>query len=165
MKTAAISLMMCASLLSGCAPKLFRYMHVVVKESPALKVVERSTESNDTQGKPLSGRKIGLPTKSVLTRSDYTIVVSTRLNYAAVVFLRVESVKRKVARLNGPHLRAIEERSGMGLEGYGYSFLVAQAQGAPLEFDVLSDDGSIIGHEKIIYSVVSRGYQWAIDTL
>ena len=164
MRKAALALFLGASLFGGCVPHLFRYMHVVLHESPTLKVVKRSTESNDTQGKPLSGRRVGLPTKSVLTRPDYTIVISTQLNSGPSVFLKSEG-RKQVVRLSGAHLREMGKLSVMGPEGHSYAFIVDEARGAPLEFDVISKDGSVVGHEKIGYDVVSRGYQWEVDSL
>ncbi|MGD1089978.1 MAG: hypothetical protein ABR955_14835, partial [Verrucomicrobiota bacterium] len=141
---------------------LFRYKHVVVDESSKLKVTERSTESNDSQGKPLFGRMIGLPTKSILTGNGYVVTVSTPVNSIPVVFLKAYDKQRKVLDLRGAHFRVLET-SAMGLEGYRYSFIVDEANGAPMEFDVVSEQGVVLGHEKIRYHVVSRGYTWTIE--
>jgi hypothetical protein len=138
---------------------------VVVAESATLKVIERSTESNDSQGKPLSGRKIGLPTKSILTGSSYVVTVSTPVNSTAVVFLRADDNNMKTLDLRGAHLRQLEKKSGMGLEGYRYSFIVDEATGDSMEFDVVTEQGAVLGHEKIKYDVVSRGYVWVIESI
>jgi len=142
---------------------LIRYKHVVVDESSQLKVTERSTESNDSQGKPLSWRRIGLPTKSILTGSGYIVIVDTPVNSMPVVFLKANDEQKKLLNLRGAHFRVLDKTSAMGPEGYRYSFIVDEANGDPMEFDVVSAQGVIFGHEKIRYHVVSRGYAWAID--
>jgi hypothetical protein len=148
----------------GCWRRI-DYKHVVVAESDALKVQERSTNSTSSQGEPLSRPRVGLPTLSVLTRTNYTVVINTPVNAVAVVFLRVESNDKSELHLRGPHLFELERTSGAALEGYRSSFLVSQAKGAPIEFDVVRQDGVVIGRESIKYQLVSRGYIWAVDAL
>lgn len=165
MKSRLFIAVACIVLVCGCAPVLIRYQHVVVSESATLKAIERSTESNDSQGKPLSSRKIGLPTKSILTGMGYVVTVSTPVNSSRAVFLRVEDENKNVLDLRGPHLQRIERKSGMGPEDYRYSFILDEATGDSIEFDVVTEQGAVLGHEKIKYDVVSRGYVWAVDAL
>jgi len=165
MKSRLILALGCAIFASGCQPVLIRYKHVVVAESATLKITERSSESNDSQGKPLSAAKTGLPTKSVLTGTGYVVTISTPVNASAVVFLRADDDKKNPLDIRGAHLRPLERKSGMGLEGFRYSFLVDEASGNLMEFDVVTDQGVVIGHEKIRYDVVSRGYVWVIDAI
>ena len=165
MKCRFFTVVVIALLLSGCAPTLIRYKHVVVTESATVKVLERSSESNDSQGKPLSGQIIGLPTKSVLTGSNYIVTIFTPVNSSAVVFLRADDHNMKALDLRGAHLRQLEKKSGMGLQGYRYSFIVDEANGGSMEFDVVSEQGSVLGHENIKYDVVSRGYVWVINSI
>jgi hypothetical protein len=142
---------------------LISYKHIVVDENSKLKVTERSTESNDSQGKPLFWRKIGLPTKSTLTGSDYIVIADTPVNSMPVVFLKADDKQKKMLDLRGAHFRALDKKSAMGLDGYRYSFIIDEANGDPMEFDIVSEQGVVLGHEKIKYRVVSRGYAWAID--
>ena len=165
MKSRLLLAVGCAILVCGCAPVLIRYKHLVVAESATLKVTERSTESQDPQGKTLSAPRIGLPTKSVLTGSGYVVTIFTPVNSMAVVFLRADDQNKKTLDLRGAHLRQLENKSGMWLEGYRYSFIVDEATGDSMEFDVVSEQGAVLGHEKIKYDVVSRGYVWVIDTI
>lgn len=165
MKRRLLLAVACTALACGCAPALSRYKHVVVAESAKVKVLEWSTESNDSQGRPLSSKKIGLPTKSVLTTSGYVVTVLTPVNPTAVVFLKAEDENQKALVLRGAHMRQIEENSGMGLEGYRYSFIVGEATENSIDFDVVTEQGAVLGHEKVRYEVVSRGYVWVVDSV
>ena len=165
MKRCLLIAIVALMLVCGCRPVLIRYKHVVVAESAKLKVTERSAESNDSQGKPLSKPRIGLPTKSILTGNGYVVTVYTPVNSLPVVFLKASDERQKVLALRGAHLRQLEKRSGLGIEGYSHSFIVDEANGAPMEFDVLAEQGTVLSHEKIVYDVISRGYVWAIDAL
>lgn len=155
----------CSVFLCGCAPVLIRYKHVIVSESATLKVVERSTESNDAQGKPLSGRKIGLPTRSALTGNGYVVTILTPMNSAPMLFLKVEDQNRKALDLRGAHLHLFGGKFATGSESPSYFFNLKEAAKDSIEFDVITGQGVILGHEKIKYDVVSRGYVWAIDAL
>jgi hypothetical protein len=140
---------------------LIRYKHAVVEESSKVKVVERSTESNDSQGKPLSARKIGLPTKSILTERGYTVTIYTPVNSMPVVFLGAVDGKGNTLDLQGALLDEIKWKFETGR----YTFSLDKAAGGPMEFDVVSKQGVVLGHEKVKYAVVSRGYVWADDSL
>lgn len=155
----------CSVLLCGCAPVLIRYKHVVVVESATLKVVERSTESNDSQGRPLSGRKIGLPAKSILSGNGYVVTILTPANSSRAVFLTAVDPNKRELSLRGAHLCRLAKKSGLGPDACGYAFLVEEAAGNPMDFDVVTAEGIILGHEKIEYDVISRGYVWIIDAV
>jgi len=144
----------------GCMPVLIHYKHVVVKESPKLKVVERSTESNSSDGSPLSNPKIGLPIKSLLSTSDYIIEIYTPINSIPVVFLKCADAQQQELELRGANLLKLDP-----INDYHYSFIVDEAAGKPLDFIVITNDGRLIGHEKVVYELISRGYVWAIDAL
>jgi hypothetical protein len=165
MKPFLFILVFCTVGLCGCAPALIRYKHVVVHESATIKTTERSTESNDSQGRPLSASKTGLPTKSILSGRGYVVIIRAPVNTEPVVFLRATDEMNNALKIQGSHLLEIEKTSALGLEGYNYSFLVREARGAPIEFEVIAKDGAILGHEKIEYDVVSRGYVWVIDSI
>ena len=151
--------------MSGCSPVLIRYKHVVVVESATVTVIERSAESNDSRGKPLSGRKIGLPTKSILTERGYVVTILTPMNSAPVVFLEAEDQNKKALDLRGAHMNLLGKKFATGPEGFCYSFNVKEAAGDSMEFDVVTEQGVILGHEQIKYYVVSRGYIWVIDAI
>ena len=163
MKSRLFIAVACAVFVCGCEPVLMRYEHPVVTESATLKVIERSTESNDLHGKPLSGRKIGLPIKSILTGRGYVVTVFTPMNFMPMVFLKADDEKKKALDLRGAHLRQLKKESRMSLDGYRYSFILDEATGDSIEFDIVTDQGVVLGHEKIKYDVISRGYVWVID--
>jgi hypothetical protein len=158
-------LCVCTLIACGCSVELIRYKHVVVEESSKVKVVERSTESNDSQGKPLSAPKIGLPTRSILTDKDFTVTIYTPVNSMPVAFLRADDERGNSLDLKGAFLERLDSKTGMGIKGYRYTFIVEKAAGDPMEFDVVSRQGVVLGHEKIGYAVTSRGYVWANDSL
>ncbi|MFP6583575.1 MAG: hypothetical protein VCD00_13615 [Candidatus Hydrogenedentota bacterium] len=82
-----------------------------------------------------------------------------------VVFLRALDKEKHVLDLQGEHLRKIGENSGMSLKGYQYSFIVEDADGAPIQFDVIDRQEVVIGHEHVAYDLVSRGFLFVIDAL
>ena len=148
-------------LASGCGR--VSYTHPVVAEGNGLRVVERSSESKSSQGKPLSGAKIGLPTKSLIQRVEYAIDIKTPLNAIPVMFLRAHDSAGSDLRLNGAHLHELDKRSAGSLDGDRYTFYLDAAKGLPLEFDVITPAGTVLGHEKIEYRVVSRGHIWVVE--
>ena len=156
----SIGLLALAFFSSGLAPQLYRYKHVVLHARAGLEVLDRSTTSPDAAGMPLSGAKVGFPLACVISAQEYAITVGTPLNSAPVLFLRAEDRKKAMLQLRGAHLVDLDPRSGMFLKGFRYSFLILQADGAPLEFDVIAEDGHRLGRERLRYDLVSRGYKW-----
>ena len=148
-------------LASGCSR--VSYMHPVVSERNGLRVVERSSESKSSEGKPLSGAKLGLPTKSGIQRTEYAIEINTPLNAIPVMFLRARDSAGNDLRLNGAHLCELDKRSAGYLDGDRYTFYLDAAKGAPLEFDVITPTGGVLGHEKLEYKLVSRGHIWVLE--
>ena len=146
---------------TGCG--WVRYMHPVVAERNGVRVIDRSRDSTSSQGKPLSGAKIGLPTKSVITRGDYTIEIRTPINPLPVMFLRAHSSKGDELRLKGAHLHELDNRSGGWLEGDRYTFYLDAAKGAPLQFEVVTPTSALLGREKVEYEMISRGRIWTFD--
>jgi len=159
------SLLIVVVLLSRCGPTLVNYEHLVVDENSKLEVIERSTASNSSQGDPLSGQKTDLPTKCILKGNGYVVTIDIPTNPFPVVFLRIVNENEEELSIRGAYLRDLDESSGAGIDGFQYSFIVDDADGDAIEFDVLGEQGVVLGHEKISYKVVSRGFAWAIDSI
>ncbi len=153
-----------AGLLLCACTRLVRYHHLVVTGSAGLEVTERSNVSNDSQGNPLSAAKIGLPTKSIVRGKGYTVTIHTPSNATPVVFLKVDGGKsNRALSLRGAFLGPLEGNSAMGLEGYQYYFMVDEAAGRPIAFDVLTPRGGLLGKESLRYKLTSRGHVWVTE--
>jgi hypothetical protein len=148
---------------AACSPYVMSYHHVCFLEGNGLEVVQLSTASLDSQGKPLLFAKVGLPTKARLNRSSYVILIDVPLNPMPVVFLKISTVNDKKLHIDGENLRLISESSGMGLDGYQYTFDVEQAAGRPLAFTVKDAAGDTLGTETLKYSVRSRGVAYGVE--
>ena len=149
-------------LLFGCQFKLYRYKHVVVAENSGLEVIERSTESNSSQGKPLSWQRTDLPLKSILREQDFVVTVYTPMNPTPEIYFEAETKDEESLDLRGAHLRALTKTRS---DGHHYYFVLNDANGDPIEFDVVDENDAVLGHVKITYKVVSRGYEWILDGL
>ena len=149
----------------ACAPYLHRYRHACFEEKNGLRVYERSATSTDTQGKKLTLARVGLPIKARVSRSAYELSIDTPLNYMPVVFLKALTPDGRQLIVEGPHVIVLDPGSGSAIEGYQYSFLVEEAQGAPLQITVRDSSGHILGSEVLQYIVRSRGIQYGIESL
>lgn len=167
-RTALLLSLLVSSLLlgGGCAPRLSRYEHVVVQPSARLAILTRSSDSTDTQGKPLRGAKIGLPITSSLSSPSYAVGIHAPLQHQPLIFLRAEDAAKKPLQLRGANIRELEAHAGLRVtEGYTHAFDVTGSGRGQIDLEVVSGDGQVLGREMIGYDVVTRGYRWGVDTL
>lgn len=146
--------------ITACAPALISYKHVCFQESDHVRVMERSTDSTDSQNKPVYFPKIGLPTRLRVTNEKYTIDIFTPINPTPVVFLNAINRNGKKLSLRGNNLVELKNQ----VDKYEYSFFVEDAHGEALTILVL-DGESILGEEILPYKIRSRGFVVYIDAL
>jgi hypothetical protein len=158
----------CLLMFTGCAPYVISYKHVHFKESDRLRVIERSSSSPDSQGKPVHWAKIGLSTKVQVSGNDYLLDIGIPINALPVVFLNVHDLHGKALMLSGPHIIELKETSGAFLDGYRFSFLVQEASEQPeraLIVTIKDGSGAILGNEVLPYEIRSRGFVYGIEGL
>lgn len=141
--------------MSACAPYVIRHKHVLIDETATLKVVERSAEKKDINGEPLSAATIDQPVKYIITRLNYVVTIRTPIANTSAPGIRLVAENEKKERLiiRGPHILELPR----GIEWHDYVFSPQKAEGAALEFDVVSEQGEILGHEKINYKLITHG--------
>jgi hypothetical protein len=154
-----------AIVTSGCAPYIFRYEHLKFEAQDGLEVLERSTSSNDSQGKELTLPKSGLPLKLRLARPNYTIHFDTPLSSMPLVFFSARDLQGVPLQVAGPSVKHVAPGSALELDGYEWSFYVKEADDAPLEFTITDAAGNALGTEKFRYQIVSRGYSYGIESI
>ena len=144
--------------ITGCAPYLISYEHVCVDESPTLRIIKVSAQSNASDGSPLLAAKVGLPVEARLEGNGYEITIHTPVNSQSVAFLNAHSSSGSPLVLVGPNLRRLQQN-------YQYSFLVRETKGSPISFSVFDSQGKLLGTELITYRIQSRGFTYGIEAI
>jgi hypothetical protein len=152
--------------MSACTPRFIVYLHICLEEDGRVKIVERSSESLDSQGKPLLFAKTGLPTRSKIEGVGYTVEIMTPLNATPVMFIKAVSETGQNLVISGTDIMQLDPKSGMARLGHlEYSYKVGDKRSGTVDIDISNLSGQKVGHERMNYTVRSRGRRIAIDAL
>ena len=149
--------------LGACAPYRIDYKHLVFDETPGLQILVRSDPKIHAETPPLTHAKFGMPLEATLKRPSYEIDFDIPLNISPVLFLRVRSPQGGVLIAKGAHLYRVH--ADAEVHGYPYSFHILEADGAPLDIVIVTDDGVELGRERVTYRLRSRGVAYGTDWL